>query len=165
MKTMAYAVSSGTWVASGFMMLGAAANSSATIIGGGITGGSVLAKGGSFIYVDPIPAGFTIGNNNFQDINVRGFDEDQNIVLATALSIDVGSNIAAGIEVASHSIVFDPLQTEDVFGFIEFDSDVLGIITTSSKLAASDSLANTNVAYLNPSARGLVRAFSPGDTI
>lgn len=171
-------------LASGLMMLGAAGSSNATIITGGITGGSALAEGGSFIYVNPIPVGFTVGNDNFQDFNVRGFDEDQNIVLATALSVDVGSNIAAGIEVASHSIVFDPAQIEDVFGFIEFDSDVLGIITTLSKLAASDSLANTDVAYLNPNARGLeaddsvsidannarrinfhFRASSPGDTI
>jgi PEP-CTERM motif-containing protein len=56
--------------------------------------------------------------------------------------------------VASHYVFFDPISGE-VQGRVNFDSPVLGIITTTSTLAASDYLANTGVNYLNPGARGL----------
>jgi hypothetical protein len=38
---------------------------------------------------------------------------------------------------------------------VNFDSDVLGIITSTTNLADSDFLANTGVNYLNPGLRGL----------
>ena len=42
-----------------------------------------------------------------------------------------------------------------MIGTVNFDSDILGIITTTNDLAASDFLANTGVNYLNPGNRGL----------
>jgi hypothetical protein len=42
-----------------------------------------------------------------------------------------------------------------VIGTVNFDSNVLSIVTSTSKLAASDFLANTGVNYLNPANRGL----------
>jgi hypothetical protein len=42
-----------------------------------------------------------------------------------------------------------------MIGAANFDSDILGIITTTNDLAASDFLANTGVNYLNPGNRGL----------
>jgi hypothetical protein len=142
-------------LATGLFLLGVAGISNASIVTGGITGGSALTAGGSFIMLDPIPTGFTVGNDNFQDNNLYAFNEDQNILLSTALNVNVGSNIAAGTEVASHYIIFDPGPVREVYGYIEFDSDVLGILTTTSNLSASDVLANTDVTYLNPSHRGL----------
>jgi hypothetical protein len=38
---------------------------------------------------------------------------------------------------------------------VNFDADVLSIITSTSHLASSDFLTNTGVNYLNPSQRGL----------
>ena len=40
-------------------------------------------------------------------------------------------------------------------GTVSFDSDIFGIITSTSNLAASDFLINTGVTYLNPTLRGL----------
>jgi hypothetical protein len=41
-----------------------------------------------------------------------------------------------------------------VIGTVTFDSDVIGFMTGTTKLAASDFLPKTGVNYLNPSARG-----------
>jgi hypothetical protein len=57
--------------------------------------------------------------------------------------------------VASHYIFFDPGPTENIIGTVNFDSDVLAIITSTANLANSDFLANTGVNYLNPGQRGL----------
>lgn len=66
--------------------------------------------------------------------------------------MNVGSSpIPAGTIVASHYVFFDPGPSEHVIGTVDFDADILGI----TDLAASDSLANTGVNYLNPGARGL----------
>jgi hypothetical protein len=85
-----------------------------------------------------------------------GFDEDQNIVLSAPLIVDAGANpIPAGTLVPSQYVFFDPGPTQHVIGTVNFDSDVLGIITGTAHLAASDFLANTGVTYLNPGNRGL----------
>jgi hypothetical protein len=103
-----------------------------------------------------------VGNNTFQSPNLFGFDEDQNILLAAPLTVDVGTSpIPAGTVVASHYIFFDPGPSQHVIGTVNFDSDVLAIITGTANLAASDFLANTGVNYLNPNNRGL----EAGDSI
>jgi hypothetical protein len=63
--------------------------------------------------------------------------------------------------VASHYVFFDPGPSQNVIGTVDFDSDVLAIITTTDHLATSDFLANTGVNYLNPGQRGL----EPGDSV
>ena len=135
-----------------------------TIITGGVTFGA-----GSFIQLAP---GFadstpdnTVGNDNFQNQNLYGLDEGQNIVLPNPLSVDdladglgggVGAGvIAAGTVVASHYIFFDPPSSASQQGFVEFDSDILGILSSTGTMAASDFLINTGVNYLNPTLRGL----------
>ena len=129
---------------------------SATIIGGAITGGSALSKGAEFIDLGYSPAGLVIGNNTIQNPNLYGFNEDQNIYLGSDLDIDVGgASIAAGQEVASHYIFFDPRRGTTVTGWVDFDSEILGIITGTDKLADSDFLINNDVTYLNPTLRGL----------
>ena len=140
---------------------------SATIISGDVTGGTALAAGGTFIKLtvplaNPLGPPNSVGNDTFQTPNLYGFDEDQNIVLPANLIVDVGSSpIAAGSTVASHYIFFDPGPSQSIIGTVNFDSDVLAIITTTNHLAASDFLANTGVNYLNPGARGL----EPGDSV
>ena len=132
---------------------------SATIIGGSVTGGQAFNQGGSFIKIAP---GFTVsnpdntvGNNTFQNPNLYGFDEDQNIALAAVLSVNIGTSPIAGEMVASHYIFFDPAPSTTITGSVDFDSDVIGIITSTGLLSASDFLANTGVTYLNPNLRGL----------
>ena len=133
----------------------------ATITGGNVTGGTALTAGGTFVKLtvplaNPFGPPDSVGNDNFQSPNLFGFDEDQNILLTSPLTIDDGgSPIPAGTTVASHYIFFDPGPSQHVIGTVNFDSNILGIITTTTHLAASDFLANTGVDYLNPGDRGL----------
>jgi len=140
---------------------------SATIITGSVTGGSALGAGGTFVkLVPPLSNLFgppnSVGNDTFQSPNLFGFDEDQNIVLATPLVVDVGSSpLPTGTTVASHYVFFDPGPSQSIIGTVNFDADVLAIITSTINLANSDFLANTGVNYLNPELRGL----EPGDAV
>jgi hypothetical protein len=89
-------------------------------------------------------------------LNLFAFDEDQNILLAAPLATDAGINpVPAGTTVASHYVFFDPGPTQNIIGTVDFDSDIVAIITSTGNLFASDFLINTGVTYLNPGARGL----------
>ncbi|HUJ32271.1 MAG TPA: hypothetical protein VLY23_13385 [Candidatus Acidoferrum sp.] len=133
----------------------------ADIVSGSVTGGSALAAGGTFVKLTPPlsnPFGppDSVGSDNFQSPDLFGFDEDQNITLVAPLTVDVGASpIAAGTVVSSYYIFFDPGPAEQVIGTVNFDSDVLAIITSTGGLASTDFLANTGVNYLNPTLRGL----------
>jgi hypothetical protein len=141
--------------------------STADIIGGTVTGGTAQTAGGTFVKLtvplsNPFGPPNSVGNDNFQSPNLFGFNEDQNILLSAPLTVDVGTSpIPAGTTVASHYIFFDPGPSQHIIGTVNFDSDVLGIITSTATLAASDFLAQTGVNYLNPTARGL----EPGDSV
>lgn len=138
----------------------ASTGAQAIIISGGVTGGSAQSGGATFIeltssFSSPVTGASDVGNNTFQTLNLYGFNEDQNIVIPSNLAVDVGSSpIAAGTVVASHYIFFDPVSAS-IQGYVDFDSQILGILTSTSNMAATDFLANTSVNYLNPSARGL----------
>ena len=133
----------------------------ATIISGTVTGGTGLTAGGHFVKLTPPLANpfgppDSVGNANFQSPNLFAFDEDQNIVLTAPLTVDVGSSpIPAGTIVASHYVLFDPGPTEQVIGTVNFDSDVLAILTSTTHLAASDFLANTGVKLPESGPEGL----------
>jgi len=142
---------------------------SATILSGEVTGGTSLNQDGTFIKL-PVPftasnPDNTVGDNTFQDPNLYGFDEGQNIDITVDLSVDIladglgGSSgsgtVLSGSTVASHYIFFDPNSVTSQTGVITFDSDIFGIITASNNLADSDFLINTGVIYLNPNLRGL----------
>lgn len=106
----------------------------------------------------------SVGLDNFNSPNLLGFDESQNIVLAAPLVVDTvaggTTTLAVGTTVASHYIFFDPLVQSTIDGFVDFDADVVAIITSTGLLTASDFLASTGVNYLSPTLRGL----EPGDT-
>ncbi|MBS1827816.1 MAG: PEP-CTERM sorting domain-containing protein [Acidobacteria bacterium] len=132
---------------------------SATIIGGTVTSGG----GATFIkltvpFTDSTPDN-TVGNNTFQSIHLYGFDEDQNIVLGAPLDVDVVPSgpltLPTGTTVASHYIFFDPATSTTIDGTVDFDSDIVAILTSRDTLIASDFLANTGVTYLSPTLRGL----------
>ena len=146
------------------LVLVAAAGSipaTATMIDGTVSGGTAQMAGGVFVKLtvplaNPFGPPDSVGNDNFQSPNLFGFDEDQNITLSAPLTVDVGASpIPAGTVVASHYIFFDPGPALHVIGTVDFDSDILGIITSTAALAASDFLANTGVNYLDPTLRGL----------
>jgi len=147
--------------AAAILVLAISIPATATIIGGTVTGGTAQTAGGKFVKLtvplnNPFGTPNSVGDDNFQSPNLFGFDEDQNILLTSPLTVDVGSSpIPAGTVVASHYVFFDPGPTEHVIGTVDFDADILAIITSTSTLAASDFLANTGVNYLNPGARGL----------
>jgi hypothetical protein len=148
------------WIV-GMLMLAGPGPAGARIVGGRVTGGSALSAGGTFVQlVPPLPNPFgppnSVGNDNFQSPNLYGFNESQNILLTKALTVNVGTSpIPSGTVVASHYIFFDPGPSQQVIGTIDFDATVLGILTSTTTLAATDFLAQTGVNYLNPTARGL----------
>lgn len=149
------------WPAFAAMLLLVSQPVCATIISGNVTGGSAFTAGGVFVKLtapiaNPVGPPNSVGNDTFQTNNLYGFDEDQNIVLAAALAVDVGSSpLPIGTTVASHYIFFDPNLTQSIVGTVNFNSNVLAIITSTGNLANSDFLANTGVNYLNPTERGL----------
>jgi hypothetical protein len=141
-----------------------ASNAGATIIGGGVTEGA-----GNFVklfvpFTESTPDN-TVGNNNFQNDNLYGFDEGQNIVIPVPLNVDdiadgFGGGLGPGVlsvntVVASHYVFFDPATFKRQKGFVLFDSDILAVISTTTNLNDSDFLINTGVNYLEPAARGL----------
>ncbi len=139
----------------------------ATIISGAVTGGTALTAGGTFVKLtrplnNPIGPANTVGQDNFQSPDLFGFDEDQNILIGSALAVDVGTAPAAGTVVASHYIFFDPLAAETMIGTVNFDSDVIAIFTSTGTLLASDFL-DTSVNFRNPNLRGLEPA--QGDSV
>jgi hypothetical protein len=149
-------------LAVGVASLLVAGSANATILSGNVTsgGGAVFVKL-SVPLANPFGPANSVGNDTFQSINLYGFDEDQNIMLASDLLVNEGPDLSidAGQEVASHYVFYDPTSGV-IDGTVNFDSEVIGIIKSQTLLAASDFLANTGVNYLNPSARGL----EPGDT-
>lgn len=66
----------------------------------------------------------------------------------------MGAPLLSGTTVASHCVFFDP-QSGSIDGTVNFDADILAILTSTGTLAATDYLANTGVNYLNPGLRGL----------
>ena len=159
----------------------------AAIISGEITGGSVLKKGGMFVELQPVRLGkgdlIEIGADSFDDPNLYGFNESQNVRSQAGITVDIGRDIAMNELVASHYLAFDPIR-DRVQARITFDSKIIGVATSTRALDDSDYLASSGVNYLNTRARGLekkdnifidendlftlvldLRASSPGDFV
>jgi hypothetical protein len=134
---------------------------SAGISGGVVTGGSAFTAGATFVLLTPPltnsfgPAN-TVGSNNFESLNLFGFNELQDVVLASNLVVDIGSSpIPAGTAISSHYVFFDPGTNESIAGTVVFDTNVLAVIVTTTNLADSDFLAAPGVNYVGSVARGL----------
>ena len=124
---------------------------------GTLTGGTARLLGGRFVVVSPPAA---VGNNNFNNSNVRAFSEQQGVRLTSGLSFDSGSFAPTGTAVNSYYVNFDPLFGETATGTITFDTRILGIISSTGRLASSDFLGASATNYMSPSLRG----FETGDT-
>jgi hypothetical protein len=110
---------------------------------------------GSFVKLDT-DRPFSVGFDTFDDDNLYGFDEDQNILIEEPIRIDIGPGgmIPAGTVVASHYVFFDSLSGVHV-GFVDFDAPILGVAAFEGSMAATDYLANTDVNYISTELRGL----------
>ncbi len=131
-----------------------AAPASAVVVSGTITGGTVATRGGTFIILNN-PVGIVLAGNFFDDNNVRAFNEQQGVMLGSALALDLGGTIGAGRSISSQYLAFDPARNQTVEGTVTFDRPVLGIIYSRDLLIASDPLGLSMVTYLSPLARGL----------
>ena len=133
----------------------------ASIVTGDVTGGTADADGGVFVQL--FPSIGDVGDNNHESPNLFAFNEDQNIVLGAPLTVNIvpsGSTILPiGTTVASHYVFFDPLPFTRLLGYVEFDSPIVAILTSTTTLTNSDFLANVSANYLSPTLRGL----EPGD--
>jgi hypothetical protein len=144
-------------VVAGLLPLLMAATVSATITGGSVDGGTAYTFGGTFVPLStPLQNPFgdpnSVGADNYQSMNLFGFNENQNIKLTNDLMLEDGSHLDSGKLVASHYIFFDPAaippEYETILGTVDFDADVLAIITVKEYLLASDFLQNTGIHYL-----------------
>jgi hypothetical protein len=125
------------------------------VISGNLNGGSVNGIG-SFVKLDPIAIGFSVGNDNFNTKNLYAFDERQGATLTAALAANLGiTNIPVGTRINSHFLFFDPLARETLQGNVIFDTPVIAAITLRPQLIGSNYLGNANVTYVTPASFGL----------
>ena len=115
---------------------------------------------GEFIKMTP-PIGL-IGNNNFNDHNLRAFDEGQNLSFGTSFNVDIlattgNPGILPAGTYASHYVAYDPVNS-GIEGCVDFDSNIEAVITSTSRLQTTDvfqDTATTGAIYQNPGLRGL----------
>ena len=100
----------------------------------------------------------TLEKDIFQLNVLFAFDEQVKIVLAAPLAVDRISDglggqqpgpgvLAAGTRVTSHYIFFDPKEWERALYEITFDSEVVGIATSTDNLRNSDFLGLPGLTY------------------
>lgn len=127
-----------------------------------VSGGSTTTATTDFQFLDPPP--LQVGQDNQDDSNTLfAFNEKQNFLLTSDLVVDdagggVPGIIPAGTRVASHYVFFDPagvINLVSISGSVQFDQDILGLVTTRDNLIASDFLGAVGTSYNSPSARGL----------
>ena len=132
----------------------AAGAANATIISGTVTSGG----GAAFVKLSVPLSGAspfnTVGADNFDSPNLFAFDESQNTTLTANLIPNLGAALLSGTTLASHYVFFDPTSGH-ITGSVNFDADILAVLSSTGTLLASDYLANTGVNYLNPGLRGL----------
>ena len=89
--------------------------------------------------------------------NLYAFDEAQNFTLTANLATQVGLNpIPAGTEVNSSFVTFGPsTASENLLGYVEFNSPVLALITSDASLLATNFLGNSLITYQAPVEVGL----------
>jgi hypothetical protein len=136
-----------------------AGTASAAVVTGSLTGGS--AAPGDFQLLMPP---FSVGNNNQQDNDTLfAFNERQNVLLGSNLMLDQGGTVMAGTRVASHGVVFDPRNNRTLVGSVTFDRPILGLIWSTNRLIATDTLFGLpGITYNSPGARGLENRDRPG---
>lgn len=136
-----------TWISRSallaLLLIATAPLSQAEIDAGTLTGGTSFDNGGIFL---EISAPAEIGNNPFDDDNVRAFNETQNLELVENLIMDVrssdieGNVLAPGSVVSSHYVIYDPASSNTAIGTVTFDEPVLGVIISTIRFNGTDDL-------------------------
>ena len=142
-------------------LLGLGTQAQAVIIGGAVTSSSGTFEELSLPFSTPGGLANTVGNNVFDTNNLYAFNEGQNITLSANYAVDIagsslsGLTLTAGTTIASHYVFFDPKNLVRQTGYVDFDADILAVITSTTLLDISDAFVNTNVTYLSSGLRGL----------
>lgn len=141
----------------------------AEVLGGQVdgctSGGGFNCTPGQFVELDSTSS-FSVGADNYDDFNLYAFNENQNlsIPVSNPIQVDILTNNPTGGSlsgiVASHYVFYDPpgttFNTSAIEGCVEFDSAVVGIITSKVNLDTTDLLLeNSNIEYLSADLRGL----------
>ena len=104
----------------------------------------------------------TVGNDTFQKPYLHAFEEQQNVTVPNAITVDVGSNLTVGELVNISYVFFDPEGSRKIQGYVEFDAPIIGVLTGTTDEKNSDSTYGaTGVTYLSPSHRGLELTTDP----
>ncbi|MCE7974623.1 MAG: hypothetical protein DYG92_09945 [Leptolyngbya sp. PLA1] len=109
-----------------------------------------ITNGGIF-HASP-PSTIGLPNNNQANV-VQGFDEVQDLVLTTPLSLfSYYTNsfvvLPAGTEISSHMVLFDPVQSASASADVSFTEPILGIIYQDLPLFNTHSLlGRSGVSY------------------
>lgn len=131
---------------------------SAAVVVGAITGGTVFGSGAFLLIAPPAAVGF----DNFNDDNLRAFNEVQNVTLTSALTLDTGTvpgpvTLGVGTVISSHLVAFDPAGGQNdplqptVIGHVDFSDPILGVIWRGTTLSATNALLGApGVSYLTP---------------
>lgn len=137
------------------LSVGLAGAANAAVVTGNATGGSAVANGGVYQFLNPAP-GFTVGIDNQQSNNLFAFNEKQGVTLLSNLATTIGGTILAGTRVNSHYVFFDPGPSGQMIGNVSFDGAILGLLTTRTSMVNTDALlGKTGVTYLSDGRRGL----------
>jgi len=122
---------------------------------------AITSTTGAVTQVSPPPS---VGENAIaNDFHIFAFDEHQCVTLASSLAVDItpgggAGTIPAGTGVSSQFLDFDPTggPLVTLSGSVTTDTAVLGVITSSANLSASDSLGAPGTTYPTVNApRGL----------
>jgi hypothetical protein len=113
---------------------------------------AITGTSGAVVQIAPPPS--VLDGALQSDTQIMAFDEQQCVTLASDLQLDVtpgggGGTIPAGTTVSSQFLHFDPTggSLVTLTGSITTDAAIIGAITTSGNLDASDSLGAPGTAY------------------
>lgn len=124
----------------------------AVTVGASVASAAITSTGGAVVKIAP-PGSVQDGALQ-SDLEIRAFDEQQCVTLASDLTVDVTPSggagvVPAGTSVSSQFLHFDPTGSSVVTlsGSITTDAAIIGAIVTESSLDASDSLGAAGTAY------------------
>ncbi len=131
----------------------------------GVANAGIVAASGPVILGAPVDGSVQLGSSE-NNLVSRAFDERQSLVLTTGLELNITASgtsaatslspglVPAGTTIHSHFLHADPVDsTPRIFeGTLTFDRPILGLIVTTVRLNATDSLLGLpGITYENAS--------------
>jgi len=128
----------------------------ACIVAAGASHAAITGGSASFQQLSGSSLPAVVGNNRI-NVNSMLFGFDEGVVTLTSDLAFAGGTLAAGTRVASHLVFFDPRnKNNSVSASVSFDQAILGFITETSDLVATNSLFGlATVRYGSNGALGL----------